>query len=395
MKFGGASIATPSGAKTVSDIINKSDTSTLSVIVFSAIDKTSSNILKAAKLSSQGKTEPANNIINTLRELHISFVAPLANQQIKDKLLLDLGIQFDELSDLINDIVHSEHFLKDLDRVLSFGEICSSLLMAATLEDSGINICVIDTIDIIKTDNNYSKAIPLHEHNSALIQRAILPVIKAGKMVITQGFIGSTITGQITTLGFEGSDYTATILGSALDCQEVQLWKTVAGIMSTDPNMIESAHTVPAISYIEAKELSVHGASCLHPKTMEPVQTKAIPVRILNVLKPGDKGTLISDRLLIKKEVKSIAYKYNTGSAQSTSKVAITLVGEGVLFDQKFIDEMRELLSDYTIEPVSGSEVVISLTFITEAIMLLEVLNKVHEYLFSETNHPESLFSIN
>lgn len=395
MKFGGASICTPSAAKKVSDIIRASDNNTSSVIVFSAIGKTSSNLLKATNLSADGEFTLASNIINTLRELHFSFVESLVDRQIKNSLLDNLAIKFDELSDLIKNISTSEHFLKELDKILSYGEVCSCLLMSAILEDHGVKVCVINATDIIKTDNSYSKATLLHNTTNALIQQTIFPAIKDGKMIVTHGFIGSTTDGDITTLGFEGSDYTATILGSALDCCEVQLWKTVDGIMSADPNIIALAHTVPVISYNEAKELSTHGASCLHPKAMEPIQSKGIPVRILNVIEPGHTGTLITDRKSDKKSVKSITYKHGSELGKKASKASITLVGEGMLFEQDVTDEINEILSEYEIFHISTSENAISMTFEIETIMLLEVLEKTHEYFFNENAHPRVLFSVN
>jgi aspartate kinase len=167
--------------------------------------------------------------------------------------------------------------------VLAYGELMSTVLMEAALQASEINARWMDARNMIVTSADFSRAIPIKEKTAVRIRKAVYPVSKSGYVPVLQGFIGSTEDGRTTTLGFEGSDYTAALLGAALECAEIQIWKMVPGIMTADPRVVRNAGVVKQVTFEEAAELSFYGAKVLHPSTIEPAREKRIPINIYDV----------------------------------------------------------------------------------------------------------------
>jgi aspartate kinase len=188
------------------------------------------------------------------------------------------------------------------DRIVSTGEKCLATLMAATMRDMGHEAEAVFTDSIIATDGRHGSARPDRARTRENAERLIQPLIEAGNTVVATGFIGCGPDGATTTLGRGGSDYSATLLGAALDADEVQIWTDVPGVLSADPRAVPSARVVPEISYDEAQELAHFGAKVLHPRTIRPAVALDIPVRILSTFLPHEPGTVVmreapSDRI--------------------------------------------------------------------------------------------------
>jgi bifunctional aspartokinase / homoserine dehydrogenase 1 len=186
--------------------------------------------------------------------------------------------------------------LRTIDRALSYGELCSAYLFTSFVEQYCGKAVFADTRQLIKTDNNFGQAGIHEEICNILINKFITEHI--GLIPVFTGFIASTESGITTTLGRGGSDYTAGIVASAVDADEIQIWTNVDGIMTADPRMVSKAFSIPRLSYSEAVELSYFGAKVIHPPTMFPARSKDIPIIIKNSFNPSFDGTLITAVLL-------------------------------------------------------------------------------------------------
>jgi aspartate kinase len=180
-----------------------------------------------------------------------------------------------------------------MDTLSSLGEVMSATLLAAILRSSGTAAEAVDATELIVTDNSFGNASPLLDETNARTRQRLAPIRRRGAIPVVTGFRGATRDGVCTTLGRGGSDYSATLVGAALDADEVWIWTDVDGVMSADPRLVPGARIIPEISYREAIELSFFGARVLHPKTIQPVMKKGIPVWIKNSFNPQCPGTKI------------------------------------------------------------------------------------------------------
>jgi len=180
------------------------------------------------------------------------------------------------------------------DKILSYGELVATTIIASALRQRGIDARWLDARTFIITDERFTGARPVDDLTRRGIQKEVLPLVSSGCVPVIQGFIGSTRSGATTTLGFEGSDLTASLAGAALDVSDIQIWKDVSGIMTADPSIFAEARTIKKISFEEASELAFFGAKVLHPDTLEPARRKDIPVHIYNSRRPEDEGTMIT-----------------------------------------------------------------------------------------------------
>lgn len=182
----------------------------------------------------------------------------------------------------------------DEDRVMSFGERFSSALMVAAARRAALPVAYVPALDVIVTDATYRNAAPDREAIERRAGARIAPLLVEGAVVVTEGFIGATLAGAVTTMGFEASDLTATLLGAALDAEQVQIWTDVPGMLTTGHASVPAPRRVPRLTYEEAAELALFGARVLHPDTVAPARDKGIPVRILHAADPSGEGTWIT-----------------------------------------------------------------------------------------------------
>jgi aspartate kinase len=202
---------------------------------------------------------------------------------------------------------------RSLDAICSYGERLSSRIIAAGLKEAGVDSVWIDAKDFMITDDNFGRAQPLMDDIARNLDAQVSPLLDQGRTPVTQGFIGATSSGAYTTMGRESSDYSASIIGSALNASRVQIWTDVDGILTADPRVVQTTRKLKRLSFEEAFELSYFGAKVLHPATMLPVIAKKIPVQILNSKREGT-GTLVdvdTGQDVSQDILKSVAYKTN------------------------------------------------------------------------------------
>ena len=253
-------------------------------------------LLDTAQLAVQRDTDRVKKNIDALKEKHLDVANTLLKHAVRHKELIHRHSQLiDELTNLYRGVsLLKELSVRSLDAIASFGEILSCLQLAAILSDHEMTAEFVDARTVIRTDNHFGEAAVDFSATNENIRRMLLPLIKKNIVPVVTGFIGSTEDGLTTTLGRSGSDYTGSIIGAALDSEEIWIWTDVDGVMTADPRYVKGAKVLSEISYREAAEMSYFGAKVIHPKTMMPAIEKNIPIRIKNTFNPSHPGTLIS-----------------------------------------------------------------------------------------------------
>ncbi|KKR62246.1 MAG: Aspartate kinase, partial [Parcubacteria group bacterium GW2011_GWA2_40_37] len=273
MKFGGTSVAHASNINKVIDIIldvnNKSDKI---VIVVSALSGITDDLIMLANLASKGDLK-YKIIFQAICGRHDQVIKELIDLKNKKRVVQEINEKYDELEKITANIFSAgELSLSALDAVMSFGERLSSYIIGEAIESRGIACEFVDSREIIKTDDNFGGASVDLEKSHKLISDHF----KNGTLYIMGGFIGSTKDGQTTTLSRGGSDYTASLVGAALDAAVIEIWTDVDGIMTEDPKKMKNALLIPEISYEKAEEMAYNGAKVIHPKTIRPAVLKNI-----------------------------------------------------------------------------------------------------------------------
>ena len=264
--------------------------------VVSAMSGVTNRLIEAANQARTGKAAGAAAILEALRKQHESALMSLIQheedrQRIRAKLeeVLAEGRRLCEGTALLRELTP-----RTLDAVSSLGERLSAPLVAAAVKEAGAASEASEASELIVTDAFHGGAEPQMEATRKKSQAQLCPLLEKGIVPVVTGFIGATAEGQLTTLGRGGSDFSATILGAALDADEVIIWTDVDGVLTADPRLVPEARTIPVISYREAAELAYFGAKVLHPKTLNPVVQEAIPVWIRNSFAPDRPGTKIT-----------------------------------------------------------------------------------------------------
>jgi aspartate kinase len=283
-KFGGASIKDAASVKKMVQIVQATQEPV--IIVASAMGKTTNKLESILKLWFDKQN--FDDELKTLIDYHQQIIAELFDNTIPGNLNSLYGDLLDTLR-----TAPSLDYNYEYDRIVSFGELFSTKIISAYFNRlKSLNVRFIDIRKVIITDRNFSNASVMYD----LTKRFALEtfVFKEASVYITQGFIGGTTNNQTTTLGREGSDYTAAILANVCNAQKVVVWKDVPGIMNADPAWMPDAQKNETLTYDEAVELTYYGAKVIHPKTIKPIQEKAIPLWVKSFLTPESKGTLIS-----------------------------------------------------------------------------------------------------
>lgn len=293
LKFGGTSVGSAERVRNAASIIEAQPAPRVAVV--SAAGGVTNMLLEAAQRAAARDLAGARAIASEIREKHDGIAAGITDPSehaAAVALLDDLHAGLDnELAQ-----VASEGLLTNRasDRVVSAGEKCLSVMMAATLRSRGTPACHLFADRVIATDDRYGSARPDRVRTQEQAEAVVRPLLDGGQTVIMTGFIGGAPDGTITTLGRGGSDYSATLLGAALMASEVQIWTDVPGVLSGDPRSVPDARVVPQVSFDEAQELAHFGAKVLHPRTIRPAVALDIPVRILSTFAPNEPGTLVT-----------------------------------------------------------------------------------------------------
>lgn len=285
-KFGGASVKNASAVKNLKNILTKSSTPV--IVVVSAMDKITNVLEKLHGFYLQKNKEKIWQTFDDLYSFHDSICSSLFNN---NKTPASVNKYFDELKRKLktNPSLNKDY---EYDQIVSFGELISSTIVYEYLNEQDYIINFLDIRTVLRTDNIYKEANIDWETSKNLVS---VFVNKNKLPIITQGFIGSTHERINTTLGREGSDFTAAALAYMLDAQEVVIWKDVPGIMNADPAWCKFAEKIDVLSYQEAIELSFFGAKVIHPKTIKPLQNKNIPLRVKSFVAPNEEGTIIKN----------------------------------------------------------------------------------------------------
>ncbi|MGD9899848.1 MAG: aspartate kinase [Calditrichaceae bacterium] len=449
MKFGGASLDGAESVKNVVEIIS-TRLDLQPVVVVSAMGKTTSRLLQAAKLAEAQDVVKSNSLLSDLRDEHLK-VYDVFNAGDADSYFLEkINNYFSELKIVLEMIASRKELSPFLqDKVLAYGELISSAILTTALISRQIRAKLLDARICLITDEHFTHAHPKEDESQIKIRGYILPVLKDGMIPVIQGYIGSTQTGETTTLGFEGSDYSAVLIGAALEAKDIQIWKDVPGVMTADPDLIDKPVTIKKMTYEEAAELSLYGAKILHPNTIQPARSKNITIHIYSVRAPEAAGTVIGDRTdHAKPVIKSITCRdkllmLNIQSGEKSSefdflyrlfdivrqaevvpyiilgsgkqislvaddskkseamislfgsfsklsieknKATISLIGTNVSRNSKLLTEVREYINGEGIELTVSNVSPHSFTFMVDSSRLQTIIRKLHDFIFREIN---------
>src|SRR5688572_4411019 len=357
MKFGGTSVGDVAAFERAHAIVS-SQIAKAPVVVVSAMTKVTDALLDAFETAKKGDFAAA---VASL-ELHFDRHKEVAKHFISDGSpnLFDSELELTrgELSDLLIRTSRRSLPLSMLkDAIVSYGEQLSSRLLTDVLKTRDVNARQVDGRRLILTDDEFGAAQPVIEETNEIVRLELDPLITAGGIPIMGGFIAGNRSGETTTLGRGGSDYSAALVAAALGARELQIWTDVTGVMTCDPRICSDARTIPVLSYEEAAELAYFGAKVLHPKTIKPAVDNAIPVRVCNTFEPDETGTMIlGESGEAPNKIKSIAHKKNITIVRITSARMLGAYGFMSAVFQVF-DRHRTV-----IDVISTSEVSVALT---------------------------------
>jgi aspartate kinase len=320
-KFGGASVNTAERIRNVKEILRLYPEEEI-LVVISAIGKTTNALEEVVKAFYQNEKQKALQLFEDIKQKHLQMALELTTGQM------------DQLADLFTEVewlLHDKpvrNFDYYYDQVVCIGELLSTCVISHYLNGEGIKNKWVDVRDVLRTDDNFRDAKIDWDFTNARVQNAIAPLFEDYDMVITQGFIGATDENESTTLGREGSDYTAAVFANLLDADSQTIWKDVHGVMNADPKLYEQAEWIKELNYREVIEMAYYGAQVIHPKTIKPLQNKDIPLYVKSFLNPKAPGTIIHNKN-INHLPSIIVYKQNQVLIQLNSK-DFSFVSEGL-----------------------------------------------------------------
>ena len=370
MKFGGSSLESPDAIDRVCGIIERSSTTPL--VVVSAFGGTT-DILTEAMLG-----DPGNGLalIRKLRQETISLTRNAVKSSHNDDAVEYVESRFEFIETQIRKLdPDSEDYAIMLDEIICCGELVSSYVMTQALLSRKQNAVFLDARNIMLTTNDRGAASALFEPTRKKLEKDVIPKLKAGRTVVLGGFIGSSMTTNVsTTLGRGGSDFSATFFGGAIGAEEVQIWTDVDGVMTTDPTLINTARNLPQLSFTEASELAYFGGRVLHPSTILPAIEHDVPVRVLNSSYPDLAGTVISNKAEESETVvKAIVYKEDI--------TLIDIHSTRMLMASGYLSAIFDVFEKHKtpVDMVSTSEVSVSLT-IDETESLKTILEELRVF---------------
>src|SRR6266542_2741180 len=461
MKFGGTSVEGATAFKNAARIVL--DRQALRpVVVVSAMagftDALLDSVQQAFSIKAEGAAAKSIGNLEKHFDRHGRVIDALLREETAPMHAL-VDKARDEISKLLNraaaevgDDRQRRKFFEDA--IVSYGERLSAAVLAAVLRENKILSRDVDPRHCIITNDNYGCAIPLMGETFRCTHEQLQPLLEASSVPVLGGFVGSTTRGETTTLGRGGSDYTAALIGAALDAKEIQIWTDVPGVLTADPRIVPEAQTIPVLSYQEAAELAYFGAKVLHPKTIQPAVDLNIPVRVCNSRAPRETGTLIvAESEATPQTIKAIAHKTGITTVQvtsarmlgaygflralfevfdrhrtavdvvTTSEVSVSLsiddagalpdllsdleqlgtveveksraivcvVGEGLRATAGIAARIFSTISDINVSLISQGASSINLTFAVEQAHVAEAVNRLHQEFFQRSKRPHSM----
>jgi aspartate kinase len=294
-KFGGTSVADAAAIRRTASIIH-GRLDRQPVVVVSALAGTTNALLAAAEQCAAGHLVTAIAQIESLRERHLAVVDELlGDDALGGDLAADTSMRFDEIAHLGEALSVLGHVTpRSLDAFASMGEQLSAPIVAAAFTRHGIDAACVDARCVMITDASFGRAEPIPDAVAAAARTHISPLTRSGRVPVLGGYIGATADGITTTLGRGGSDYSASLIGAALEADAIEIWTDVDGMLTADPRVVKGARHIEHIRFDEAAELASFGAKVLHPSTIAPAVRRGIPVFVFNSLRPEGKGTRIT-----------------------------------------------------------------------------------------------------
>jgi len=357
LKFGGTSVADAAAVERVTGVV-RSHGGPRPVVVVSALAGATDALLAAADAAADGDPRATAPSLDALLERHARIANQLARPEARKLLLGELAAARREIAQLLDRVEQEPDRRAVLrDEIASYGERLSASLLAAALTGAGMAGCYVDSRHCLTTDATHGRANPLLPVTIERIRAALTPLLEDGLVPVLGGYIAATADGITTTLGRGGSDYSAALVGAAVDAHEIQIWTDVSGVLTADPRVVPGARTVSSLSYAEAAELAYFGAKVLHPKTIQPAMERDIPVRICNSRAPRDAGTVVTALGEVSPGgVKAIAHKCGVTILQITSTRMLGAYG--------FLRALFEVFDRHrtAVDVVTTSEVSVSLT---------------------------------
>lgn len=352
-KFGGTSVGS---AKLINQVLDIAESRLERgvVLVASAMGKTTDALVRMGELAGIGDGRGAREELADLRTRHYDSLVDLMEVPLYEAAKQAVDALLGELESLLTGLILIKEISpRSMDTLLSFGERLSTTLIYYRAMQRGIDAVLLDSRQLVRTDDNYGQASVDLEATEVAIRAAVTR--PQGLLYIAQGFIASDSDGVTTTLGRGGSDYSATLYGSALNAEEVEIWTDVTGIMTSDPRLIEGAKTIDELSYAEAAELSYFGAKVIHPSTIQPAVEKQIPVWVKNTSRPDEAGSRIHSEGG-KRGIQAIAGKRNV--------TLITIHSSRMLNAYGFLKRIFEVFDQHkiSVDLIATSEVSVSLT---------------------------------
>lgn len=355
-KFGGTSVADADAIARAASIVGER-LDRQPVVVVSALAGVTNAVLEVARRAAAGDLLLAVTMVETLRSRHLADAAALLGDSDEfHEIAGEIGVGFDELAHLA-EAFSTLGFVtpRSLDAVASIGELLSSQIVAAAFRHRGLRAEWVDARLVTITDEHFTRATPDVHAIAAAAREHVRPVVQRGHVPVMGGFVGSSASRITTTLGRGGSDYSAALLGAALEAEAIEIWTDVDGMLTADPRVIPAARLIERIRFDEAAELASFGAKVLHPSTIAPAVQRGIPVYVFNSRRPEGAGTMIAfeaPRL----PVRAIAGKRNT--------TLVKLRTTRMLLAHGFLRSVFEVFERHrtSVDVVATSEVSISVT---------------------------------
>lgn len=363
MKFGGTSVGSPERMREVATLITQSGEPTF--VVLSAMSGTTNTLIEISDYLYKKNPEGANEVINNLEQKYMGHIDELyAHDDVKNKTKDFMQGEFDYLRSFTKDLFTSF----EEKSIVAQGEIMSTNLMVNYLQEQGVKAVLLNALDFMRTDKN-------GEPDPQYIKEKLNNILRQNEgqqIYITQGFICRNAYGEIDNLQRGGSDYTASLIGAAIDAEEIQIWTDIDGMHNNDPRVVDHTEAVRQLNFEEASELAYFGAKILHPTCVQPAKYAGIPVRLKNTMDPDAEGTII-DNVLVRGKIKAVAAKDNI--------TAIKIKSSRMLGASGFLRKVFEIFESYqtAIDMIATSEVGVSMT-IDNNNHLTDIVDELKKY---------------
>lgn len=363
MKFGGTSVGSPERMKNVSKLVTGSGEQVF--VVLSAMSGTTNTLVEISNYLYKKNPEGANEIINNLEQKYMQHVEELySTEEMKRETADFLYAEFEYLRSFTKDLFTSF----EEKSIVAQGEIMSTNMVVNYLKEQGFMATLLSALDFMRTDKNGE---PDTQYIKEKLKR-VLDTAPESQVYITQGFICRNAYGEVDNLQRGGSDYTASLIGAAIDAEEIQIWTDIDGMHNNDPRVVDHTEAVRQLHFEEAAELAYFGAKILHPTCVQPAKYAGIPVRLLNTMEPEAPGTII-DNVTLRGKIKAIAAKDNI--------TAIKIKSSRMLLATGFLRKVFEIFESYqtAIDMVATSEVGVSMS-IDNNTHLTEIVDELKKY---------------